>query len=112
MNGDVLDWVEVFKYLGHMLSQDDNDTQAVQAQVVKTRKCWDCVGKVLRSKNASPHVCGYFYKAVIQGVLLFGSETWNLTPVLLTQLEGFHIRCGYWIAREHKPKCGPGNNWA
>ncbi len=25
-NGEVLEWVEVFKYLGHLLSQDDNDS--------------------------------------------------------------------------------------
>ncbi len=26
VNGDVLDWMEVFKYLGCVLSQDDDDT--------------------------------------------------------------------------------------
>ncbi len=29
LNGDVLDQVEVFKYLGRMLSQDNNDAQVV-----------------------------------------------------------------------------------
>ena len=32
-----------------------------------------------------------FYKATVQAVLLFGSETWNVTPVLLRSLEGFHV---------------------
>jgi hypothetical protein len=31
-----------------------------------------------------------FYKAVIQTVLLYGSETWVLTPRMLSKLERFH----------------------
>ncbi len=65
VNRDVLDWVEVFKYLGRFLSQDDDDTRAVQAQAVKAHMCWARFGKVLRSKNTSPRVYGYFYKAVV-----------------------------------------------
>ncbi len=44
-------------------------------------------------------------------VLLFGSETRNLTPVLLTWLEGFHIQCVHWMAWTHKHNCVPGNTW-
>jgi hypothetical protein len=47
---------------------------------------------VLRAENASPKVCGVFYKAVVQALLLFGSETWKLSPASLKSLEGFHIR--------------------
>ena len=31
-----------------------------------------------------------FYKAIVQTVLLFSSETWVVTPTLLHQLESFH----------------------
>jgi hypothetical protein len=47
---------------------------------------------VLRAENASPKVCGIFYKATVQAVLLFGNETWKLSPSSLKSLEGFHIR--------------------
>ena len=33
-----------------------------------------------------------FYKAVVQQVLLFGSETWTVTPAMLRALESFHHR--------------------
>ncbi len=33
IHGDVLEWVEVYKYLGWMMAQDNNDTQAVSAQL-------------------------------------------------------------------------------
>ncbi len=83
--------MEVFKYLGCVPSQDDGNAHTVRFQIVKARWCWAQNRKVLRSKNASPRVCGYFYKAVVQAVMLFGSESWNLTPALLTRLEGFRI---------------------
>ena len=43
------------------------------------------------------------YKAMIQAVLLYGSESWNLTTVMMKKLEGFHIRAAYQMARTHKP---------
>ena len=33
-----------------------------------------------------------FYVAVVQAVLLFGSETWVMTPCLEKSLMGFHHR--------------------
>ncbi len=87
--------VEVFKYLGRLLAYDDNDTQAIRANLAKARKTWARVSRVLRAENASPKVCGVFYKATIQAVLLFGSETCNLAPSGLKCLEGFHLRAAW-----------------
>ena len=33
-----------------------------------------------------------FYKAVVQSVLLYGSESWVVAPAVLKVLEGFHHR--------------------
>jgi len=45
--GDVLEMVEVFKYLGRLLAFDDNDIQAVQ-------KCCSWISNVLRAENVVP----------------------------------------------------------
>ncbi len=63
--GEELERVEVFKYLGRLLAYDDNDTQAIRANLAKARKTWARVSRVLRAENASPKVCGVFYKATI-----------------------------------------------
>lgn len=42
-----------------------------------------------------------FYKAVVQSVLLFGSETWALTETSLSVLEGFHVRSAYRMVTVH-----------
>jgi hypothetical protein len=101
----------VFQYLGRLLAQDDGDVQAVRQQIRKARGTWARVGQVLRGENAAPRVAAKFYKAVVQSVLLYGSETWNLTETVLARLEGFHIRAAYRMARVHKPWKGLFGNW-
>ena len=93
--GEELQRVKVFKYLRCLMAHDDNNIRAVKANLRKARKCWACVSKMLRSENATPQVYGMFCKATAQAVLLFGSETWNVSPVMLARLEGFHIRAVY-----------------
>ena len=51
---DVLDRVEVFKYIGCLLSYDDNDMRAVRSNLKKARNCWARISRVLWSENASP----------------------------------------------------------
>ena len=43
---------------------------------------------ILSRKRTTPRVSGFFFKAVIQGVLLFGAETWVVTPRMGTALGG------------------------
>ena len=112
VNGEALEQVEVFKYLGRLLAQDDDDIQAIRAQLRKARGTWARVGQVLRAENVPPRVAVKFYKAVVQAVLLYGSKTWVLlTAALASSLEGFHIRAAYWMVVRHKPRRGPGNRW-
>ena len=47
-----LERVEVFRYLGRLLSMDENDGPAVQANLSKARMTWT---RVLR-EDACPHV--------------------------------------------------------
>ena len=43
----------------------------------------------------------YFYKAVVQAVLLYGSATWVTSPRMLCILNSFHHRCACYIAQDH-----------
>ena len=53
---------------------------------------------------------GRFYVAVVQVVLLFGSETWVLNPRLEKSLEGFHHRAVRKMAGMG-PKPQQGGTW-
>ena len=97
--------------LGRLLAQDDDDIQAIRAQLRKARGTWARVGQVLRAENVPPQVAAKFYKAVVQAVLLYGSKMWVLSTAALVSLEEFHIRAAYGMAVRHKPQRGPGNRW-
>ncbi len=110
MYGEELQWVEVFKYLGRLLLYYDNDTQAMRANLAKAHRYCAQVSQVLRSENASPKVCGVFYKVTIQAVLLFGSETWNSVPLGMACLEGFHLRAA-WLMSGTRPQKKTDGTW-
>ena len=102
--GEDLERVEVFKYLGRLMSMDDTDTQAIRDNLSKARKVWKRLHRLLRGENMTPRVCGMFFKAVVQAVLLYGSETWVLTESAMRCLEGFYYRAACRMARENRPK--------
>ena len=56
VNGDVWEWVELFKYLGRLLAQNDDDIQAIRTQLQKARATWARVGQVLWRENSSPRI--------------------------------------------------------
>ncbi len=87
-----------------MMAQDNDDTQAVRAQLWKARATWARVGKVLRGENTPPTVAAKFYLAIVQAILLYGSKTWVISPQAMAQLEGFHIRAAWRMAQKHKPQ--------
>jgi hypothetical protein len=107
VHGDVYKRVKVYKYLGRMMAQDDDDTQAIRAQLQKAHATWARVGKVLRGENTSPTVAAKFYLAVVQAVLLYGSKTWVISRQAMARLEGFYIRAGWLMTQRHKLRQGP-----
>jgi hypothetical protein len=108
--GAELERVEVFKYLGRLLAYDNNDGWAVRGNLKKLRGIWARLSHAIRAENASPCACGIFYKATMQSILLFGSETWNLSPQSLKCLEGFHKRA-VWRMAGKRPTKLPDGTW-
>jgi hypothetical protein len=111
VDGELLEKVDLFQYLGQILAQDNDDVRAVRQKIKKARGIWARVGQVLMADNTPPKVSAKFYKAVMQSILLYGSKTWNLLTTALVRLEGIHIRGAYRMAKKHKPKKGPHHRW-
>jgi hypothetical protein len=109
--GEELERVEVFKYLGRLIVYDDADTQAMRSNMRKARGCWARVLRVLRAENVTARTCGMFYKATVQAILLFGSETWSLSPTSVKRLEGFHI-CAVWRMSGMRPERKANGSWS
>ncbi len=109
--GEELERVEVFKYLGRLIAYDDAKNQAMQLNLRKARGCWARILHVLRAENPTARTCGMFYKATVQAVLLYGSETWNLSPTSVKRLECFHIRAA-WRMSSLRPEKKPNGSWS
>ena len=70
--GDVLERVEVYKYLGRLLAFDDTDTQVVRSNLNKTGGCWAWISRVLWAENTSSRVSGMFFQGDDTG----GASIW------------------------------------
>ena len=93
--------VKQFRYLGRVLDENDDDKHAACRQLARARDKWRHFGHVLKSEGVSPRVIRYFYKAVVQAVLLYGSETWTLTEGLKRQFQSFHSRVARSLTERH-----------
>lgn len=84
--------VPVFKYLGRIIAEDDSDEAAIDNQLQRARLKWRRFLHILYARGMASRIAGYLYKAVVQAVFLYGSETWVLSKYHLLRLERFHQR--------------------
>jgi hypothetical protein len=95
-----LEAVDSFRYLGKPMVADNSDSLAVSYNLKKARCRWAQVSRVLTKQHIGSKTAGFFYKAVVQSVLLYGCETWSLSRQSITALEGFHNQVARKIARQ------------
>ena len=56
--------------------------------MARVKTIWSRTSRILVREGAAPQVSRFFFKAVIQVVLLFGVETWVVTPLIDKALRG------------------------
>ena len=74
--------------LDKVLLWTDDDFLAVLHNIHSMRQVWGRIRKLLSWEGADPISSEKFYLAVLQAVILFGSEIWVLLAVMLNKLEG------------------------
>ena len=80
--GEQLQAVPSFKYLGRIMTEGYNDWPAVERNLGEARKNWGRLQRIISREGATKRVSGNFFKAVVQQVLLFGAETWVVSPIM------------------------------
>ena len=83
--------VDSFNCLVRVLHRSDEYWPAVHRNIVIEIQVWGSLGKFLRSEGSDLIVAEKFYRPVVQAMLLFGLETWDLTAAMLQKIEGVHM---------------------
>ena len=87
--GIPLEIVTSFRYLGRVILEADDDWPAVVRNLENVRAVWRRMTRILRREGSEPRVSGFFFKYIIQSVLIFGMETWVITSRMGQVLGGF-----------------------
>jgi hypothetical protein len=69
------------------------------------------VSRVLCRQGASPRVSAMLYQAIVQSVLLFGSDSWVLTESMIRLLKSFHHRMARQITGRRARFCRITQEW-
>ena len=77
--------------------------------MVKARKIWGRLSRILSREGSDKRVSVNLFKAVVQAVLLFGAETWVLTPRIERALERFMHGAAHRITGKNPRRGGVGN---
>ena len=93
-NGRYLPVVDIFKYLGSVLTRDCRDDADVDARINAASHAFGALRQCLfTSTEVSLCAKKVVYVGLILSILLYGSETWCLTEKLFNKLRVFHTRC-------------------
>jgi sorting nexin-29 len=92
LNGERVEVVSVYKYLGLMLSRDLKWTEHVSYVVDKTKRRMAQCHRLLSNKDLPPSTRLHLYGSLILPVMTYGAGLWHLTGHQLRQFETLHLK--------------------
>ena len=93
LKGQVLEEVNVFKYLGSNVSADGSCEKEVISRVNEGGKVWGAVNRVVGSMNVRLDVKKCLYERVVVPTVLYGSEAWSMREKERKKLNVFEMKC-------------------
>jgi hypothetical protein len=89
-NNNNIPFVTNFQYLGSIISDDLLDDKDIKARIKKANYQMGALRHFLKNRDLDNRVKQKIYIAGPISILLFGSESWNLTEKSLKTLRSFH----------------------
>ena len=83
--------------MGQVILAADGNWPAVVSKFLMMKAVWKRMTIILSREGAESRVSGFFFKLVVQEVLLFGAETWVVTPHMGRVLGGFQDQVAWWL---------------
>ena len=92
VNGQALDTVSNFKYLGAIVS-DEGSKQEVLARIGQTTAALAKLKPIWKDKNISLASKVRLLRSLVMSTLLYACETWTLTAELQKRIQSMEMRC-------------------
>ena len=93
MNGQQLEEVNAFKYLGATLTRDSRSTAEIKTRIAIATSTMAKLDKVWRSKDISFPTKMKLYRALVLSTLLYGCESWTMTAETTKRVQSFETKC-------------------
>ena len=93
MNGQRLEEVKDFKYLGSYVSEDGSSTKEIKARIGIATSAMTRLAKIWRGNTISFPVKIRLYKSLVLSTLLYGCESWTLTADTERRIQAFESKC-------------------
>jgi hypothetical protein len=93
MNGEVLEEVSCFEYLGACVTANGELSEEVKMRVRKGHQAWGALKTVLGNRCVSMNAKRRLYESVVVSSVLYGSETWGLRVAERRQLNVLEMKC-------------------
>ena len=92
MNGQQLEEVAAFKYLGATLTKDGRSTTEIKVRLAMATSAMAKLTTIWRSRDISFPTKIQLYRSLVLSILLYGCESWTLTAETMKRLESFETK--------------------
>ena len=93
LNGELLEEVESFKYLGSHVAVNGRVNVEVSHRVKEASKCMGGMKSVLSNRALGMNAKRRLYEGVVVPTAMYGAETWNVREAERNRLDVFEMRC-------------------
>ena len=93
MNGNILEEVDTFRYLGSIVDKNGGTDEDVKARIGKARTAFVMLGKIWKASNISIKTKLKLFNSNVKSVLLYGAETWRTTKRTISKIQAFLNNC-------------------
>ncbi|VDP77462.1 unnamed protein product [Schistosoma mattheei] len=103
IDGEYLEDVKTFTYLGSIIDEHDVSDADVKAQSGKARAAYLQMRNIWNSKQLSTNTKVKVFNTYVKTVLLYGAETWRTTKAIIQKIQMFINSCLCKILPIHWP---------
>uniref|UniRef100_A0A8C8DHP6 ribonuclease H n=1 Tax=Oryzias sinensis TaxID=183150 RepID=A0A8C8DHP6_9TELE len=93
LNGELLEEVECFQYLGSCVCVDGGIGGEVEFRMNEVRKIWGGMKRVFECRSLGKDAKRRLYEGVVVPAALYGAETWSLKVAEKRKLNVVEMRC-------------------